>query len=151
MGLLDGLLQQLLKTVPGQENALAEQHFDQVAQQASPDLLSQGLAAAFRSDQTPAFPQMAAQMFARATPEQQQAILAHMQGVLGADAGSALGGQNVSPGVVQSTLERAHADNPSIIDKMSDFYAQHPGLVKTIGGAALTIAMAKMADHARQG
>jgi hypothetical protein len=151
MGLLDGLLQQFLKTVPGQENAAAEQHFDQVAQRASPDLLSQGLAAAFRSDQTPAFAQMAAQMFGHATPEQQQAILAHMQGVLGADAGAVLGGQSVSPDVVQSTLEQAHADNPSIIDKMSDFYAQHPGLVKTIGGAALTIALAKMAEHARQG
>jgi hypothetical protein len=32
---------------------------------------------------------------------------------------------------------------------MSDFYAQHSGLVKTLGGAALTIALAKMADADR--
>ena len=31
-------------------------------------------------------------------------------------------------------------------DKMSGFYAQHPGLVKTLGSAALSIALAKMAQ-----
>lgn len=151
MGLLDSLLQQYLNAKPGQaNNAQAERHFDQVAQGATPGEVSQGLAAAFRSDQTPDFSQMAAQMFARATPEQQQAILAQMQSMLGANAG-AIQGSNVTAGTVQSTLQQAHADDPSILDKMSDFYAQHPGLVKTLGGAALTIALAKMADRARQG
>jgi hypothetical protein len=151
MGLLDGLLQQYLNAAPGQPNAQAERHFDEVSRRATPDQVSQGLAAAFRSNQTPDFSQMAAQMFARATPEQQQAILAHMQLMLGANAGTAVQGPNVTAGAVQSTLQQAHAEDPSILDKMSDFYAQHPGLVKTLGGAALTIALAKMADHARQG
>lgn len=154
MGLLDiagGLLQQYLNASPGQANAAAEQHFDQVAQQASPDLLSKGLAAAFRSDQTPDFAQMAAQMFGNASPEQKQALLAQLQSVLGPAAGALAGGGSVSPAAVQSTLEQAGAANPSIIDKVSGFYAQHPGLVKTLGGAALTIALAKMAEHARQG
>ena len=155
MGLLDlagGLLQQYLGATPGQASAAAEQHFDQVAQQASPDLLSKGLAAAFRSDQTPDFAQMAAQMFAQASPEQKQALLAQLQSALGPAAGALTGGgQNVAPAAVQSALEQARASNPSIIDKVSGFYAQHPGLIKTLGGAALTIALAKMADHARQG
>ena len=38
--------------------ANVDEHFDQVAQNASPADLSQGLAAAFRSDQTPPFGQM---------------------------------------------------------------------------------------------
>jgi hypothetical protein len=155
MGLLDlagGLLQQYLNATPGQTSPAAEQHFDQVAQQASPDLLSKGLAAAFRSDQTPDFAQMAAQMFAQGTPEQKQALLAQLQSVLGPAAGALMGGgQNVAPAAVQSALEQAQTRNPSIIDKVSDLYAQHPGLIKTLGGAALTIALAKMADHARQG
>lgn len=155
MGLLDlagGLLQQYLSAAPGQTNAAASQHFDQVAQQASPDLLSKGLAAAFRSDQTPDFAQMAAQMFGQASPEQKQALLRQLQSALGPAAGALLGGgQNVAPAAVQSALEQAQAQNPSIIDKVSGFYAQHPGLIKTLGGAALTIALAKMADHARQG
>ena len=155
MGLLDmagGLLQQYLNTgaASGQSNAQAQQHFDQVAQQASPDLLGKGLAAAFHSDQTPDFAQMAAQMFAQATPEQKQALLAKLQGALG-PAGAALGSGDVSPAVVQSTLAQARATNPSIVDMVSGFYAQHPGLVKTLGSVALTIALAKMAEHARQG
>jgi hypothetical protein len=154
MGLLDlagGLLQQYLNAKPGQANADAAQHFDQVAQQAPTDVLSKGLAEAFRSDDTPAFAQMAAQMFAQATPEQKQALLEQFRGLLG-KAAPALqgGGQNVTPAAVQSALEQAHARDPSILDRVSDFYAQHPGLIKTLGGAALTIALAKMAEHARR-
>jgi len=154
MGLLDmagGLLQQYLNpNTAGQPNAAATQHFDQVAQQASPDLLSKGLAAAFNSNQTPDFAQMAAQMFSQATPEQRQALLAKLQSVLG-PAGAALGSGSVSPSVIQSTLEQARAANPSIVEKVSGFYAEHPTLIKTLGSAALTIALAKMAEHARQG
>src|SRR5512135_3876590 len=110
--------------MPWQANAGAEQHFDQVAQQASPDLLSKGLAEAFRSDQTPDFAQMAAQMFANASPEQKQALLAQLQSALGPAGGAlAAGGQSVAPEAVQSALEQARASNPSIIDKVSGFYA----------------------------
>ena len=155
MGLLDiagGLLQQYLNAPQGQANAAVEQHFDQVAQQASPELLSKGLAAAFRSDQTPDFAQMAAQMFAQATPEQKQALLAQLHSMLGPAASAPLGsGSDVAPAALESALSQARASSPTIIDKVSDFYAQHPGLIKTLGGAALTIALAKMADHARRG
>jgi len=43
----------------------------------------------------------------------------------------------------------AHAENtdPSIVDKASAFYAQHTTLVKTLGGAALSIALAKVAER----
>jgi hypothetical protein len=154
MGLLDlagGLLKQYVNADPAQANANAEQHFDQVAAQAPPDALSKGLSAAFQSDQTPAFAQMAAQMFAQATPEQKQALLAQLRAALGPAASSLQGApQDVSPGAVQSALDQAQKSNPSIIDKVSGFYAQHPTLIKTLGGAALTIALAKMADHARQ-
>src|SRR5262249_13383415 len=142
MGLLDmagGLLQQYLNTNPAsaQPNAAAAQHFDQVAQQAPPDLLSKGLAAAFHSDQTPDFAQMAAEWFAHAPREKKEGWRANRQGVRG-PAGAALGSGNVSPSVVQSTLEQARAANPSIVEKVSGFYAQHPTLIKTLGSAALT-------------
>lgn len=155
MGLLDmagGLLRQYLNASPGQPSAAAEQHFDTVAQQASPDLLSKGLAAVFQSDRTPAFGQLAAQMFAQATPEQKQVLLAQLQSLLGPAAGALAGGaQGAQPAAIQSALEQAQASNPSIVEKVSAVYAQHPTLIKTLGGAALTIALAKMADHARQG
>jgi hypothetical protein len=37
--------------------------------------------------------------------------------------------------------------DPSIVDKASAFYAQHSTLVKTLGGAALTIALEKVAER----
>ena len=55
----------------------------------------------------------------------------------------------VTPEQVQQIATHAEQQNPSIIDKMSGFYAQHPGLVKTLGGAALSIALAKIANGMR--
>ena len=50
---------------------------------------------------------------------------------------------------VQQMADHAQQSNPSIVDQMSDFYAQHSGLIKTLGGAALAIALAKMADGSK--
>ena len=52
-----------------------------------------------------------------------------------------------TPEQVQQIATHAEQHNPSIVDKMSDFYAQHAGLVKTLGGAVLAIALAKMAHN----
>jgi hypothetical protein len=49
--------------------------FDVLAQQAPPEAISEGLAAAFRSDQTPEFPQMASQLFGRASGSQRAGML----------------------------------------------------------------------------
>lgn len=53
----------------------------------------------------------------------------------------------VSAQQVQEVVREAEKQNPAIIDRVSQFYAQHPGVVKTLGAAALTIALAKMAQH----
>ena len=58
--------------------------------------------------------------------------------------------QKISPEVVQQLGAHAEKSNPSIIDSVSSFYAQHAGLVKTLGGAALTVALAKVAERQRQ-
>jgi len=55
----------------------------------------------------------------------------------------------VSPEVVQQLAAHAEKSDPSLIDKASAFYSEHPALIKTLGGAALTIAMAKMAEKSR--
>jgi hypothetical protein len=44
----------------------------------------------------------------------------------------------------------AEKTNPSIVDSLSNFYAQHATLVKTLGGGALTIALAKIAERQQQ-
>jgi hypothetical protein len=58
--------------------------------------------------------------------------------------------QKVPPEVVQELGAHAEKANPSIIDSLSSFYAQHSSLVKTLGGAALTVALAKVAERQRQ-
>jgi hypothetical protein len=72
--------------------------------------------------------------------------------LLGGSDGSQLSSTQIAqitPLQVQQLAEHAESQDPSIVDKMSGFYAQHPDLVKTIGGAALTIALAKIANHMR--
>ena len=153
----------------------APDHFQQVAQNTSPGLLSEGLAAMFHSDQTPPFGQIAGQLFGQANPNQQAGILNQLLGSMGPSVlaslasgagGGALSGilakltqgsgapatitpeqaSQVTPEQVQQIANHAEQHSPGIIDKMSGFYAEHPGLVKTLGGAALAIALAKMAE-----
>src|ERR1700676_3175569 len=50
-------------------------HFDQVAQAAPSSVIAEGLAAAFRSDQTPAFGQMLSTLFANSNAEQKAGML----------------------------------------------------------------------------
>ena len=138
-------------------NASATDHFDKVAQSASPDLLSQGLSAMFHSDQTPPFGQMAGQLFGQANPNQQAGmlnqILASMgpgvlasliNGAKGSGLGSILG-QLTQGGTAPAAITPDQASKLS--PELSGFYAQHAGLIKTLGGAALAIALAKMAER----
>jgi hypothetical protein len=172
MGLMDQLSDVLKQYSggPAQVPSNVNQHFDQVAQAAPQGSLAEGIAAAFRSDQTPAFGQMLGGLFGQSNGEQKAgmlnqllasagpSVLASLAGGAGAGALSSLltGGaqtitpqqaQQVSPEVVQQLAAHAEKSDPSIIDKASSFYAQHPGLVKTLGGAALSIALAKVAQR----
>lgn len=161
MGLLDMLTQ-----VVGNNAGSVEQHFDQIAQNAPPDVLANGLAGAFRSDQTPAIGQMVGQLFGNSNGQQQAGMLNQILAALGpAAAGGLAGGvlgnilspgssqvtpeqaSQLSPQQVQQVVDNAHQVNPGIADQLAGFYAQHSGLIKTLGGAALAIAMAKMKDH----
>ena len=156
--------------------ATAPDHFQQVAQTASTDLLSQGLSAMFHSNQTPPFGQMAGQLFGQANPNQQAGMLTQLLGgmgpsvlasLMGGAGGGALSGilgqltqgggapatitpeqaSQLTPDQVQQIANHAEQHSPGIVDKMSGFYAEHPGLIKTLGGAALAIALAKMAEN----
>jgi hypothetical protein len=131
-----------------------EQHFDQVAQAVPPSTLAGGLAEAFRSGQTAPFPQMAGVLnslvaalgpavisqFAGRAPNSPLASLLQSGSVTPAQAAS------VSPADVEALTAHAQTQDPSIIDRVSAVYAQHPVLIKSLGAAALTIAMKKIAD-----
>ena len=53
----------------------------------------------------------------------------------------------LDPAQVTQIAEQAQAHDPSVIDRMGNFYAAHPTLVKTLGGAALAIVMGQMANR----
>ena len=169
MSLLDQL-GSVLKQYSGNSTpstADATQHFDQVAQAAPPNVIAEGLSAVFKSDQTPAFGNLVSSLFSQSTGDQKAGVLNQLlasvgPGTLAQLAGggalaSLLGGgaqqitpeqaQSISPDLVQQLANHAEKADPSIIDKASAFYAQHTTLVKTLGGAALSIAIAKVAER----
>jgi hypothetical protein len=171
MTLLDSVTNVLKQYTSGStpDAAKASEHFDQVAQTASPNALAEGLSAMFKSDQTPAFGNMVGSLFGQSNGEQKAGMLNQLIAAVGPSTvaqmagggmlASLLGGgasqitpqqaQNISPEVVQQIATHAEKTNPSIVDMASEFYAQHSTLVKTLGSAALAVALAKVAERQR--
>jgi len=58
--------------------------------------------------------------------------------------------QQISHEAVQQIAAQAKQANPSIVDSVSSFCARHTTPCKTPGGAALSIALAKVAQRTRQ-
>jgi hypothetical protein len=138
----------------GTASAPADVHNDyaQIAQAAPADATAGGLSQAFRSDQTPPFPEMVANLFGHSDPNQRAGLLNRLLGALGPGAIPGLGGnvtpqqaQQVSPQQVQQAAAQAEQRNPSIVDDVSHFYAAHPDVVKALGGLALSIAIQHIA------
>ncbi len=161
MNTLEDVVQRYSGQAGGAAAAADNPHadFQQVAQAAPQGAVADGLSQAFRSDQTPPFPQMVANLFSRSDPNQRAGLLNRLLSAAGPGALSALpglgglssllGGGNVtpeqasqiSPTQVQDMAAHAQRQNPSVVDEVSGFYAQHPQLVGALGSAALTIAL----------
>jgi hypothetical protein len=179
---LGGLLQQYQGAQPNQAPDTIDDDFDQIAQAAPQPAIADGLAAAFRADETPEFGQMTANLFNNSNPQQQAgllntilkyagpAILGRIMAGGGGGGGATAGGggglsdlinifkggqqevtpeqaQQIPPEAVQQVADEAQKQDPTIIDRISDFYAEHPTLVKSLGAAALTIALSKIANR----
>ncbi|HVF90053.1 MAG TPA: hypothetical protein VNH22_08290 [Blastocatellia bacterium] len=167
---LGGMLQQYSGASAQRAPQSVNDDFDNFAQAAPHGTIAEALSEAFRSDQTPAFGQMAGQLFGHSNGSQRASILNTLISTLGptlvaqllsrggsSGLASMLGGghtqltpeqaEQVSPEEVQEIAARAEQKDPSIIDTFSNFYAEHPTLIKTLGGAALTVALAKIAQR----
>ena len=165
---ISGMIQ---KYGAGTAHAGTESEFDQVARQAPPNVLANGLAEAFRSDKTPAFPDMLSQLFGASNNDQRASVVNSLAGAVGPGllasllgGGGALSGlagalgsggqitpqqaQQISPEALQQLATHAQQQNPGVIDQISQMYANTPSIVKTLGAGALAVAMAKIAkDH----
>lgn len=139
--------------------------FASVAESAPATALSGGLAAAFRSGNTP-FGELIAQLFAQSNPAQRAGILGHLLAAAGPAAVSsgALAGvagltpaagaavspeqaQQVPVEAVRDLAEAAAKNDSSIIDRASEFYAQHPALINSMGAGALAVVMSHLSQH----
>ena len=146
----------------------AAQDFGQVAQFAPREDLAQGIAHAFRADATPPFGDMVQRLFRESGGEQRAGLLNEIARSLAPGAIAALGtsplarmlrrasaGQpitrdeaaDVRPDAIAGVAHQAANRDPSLIDRISRFYAQHPALVQTLGNAALSIALSRMAQR----
>ena len=164
MNAIGSILQKYQNADATQAPADVHQHFDAVAQAAPQGVLAQGLSAVFNSSQTPAFGQMVGNLFGQSNPDQKAGMLNQLLASAGPSvmallASKGLSGlvdssgqvnaqaaSQLSPDAVAELASHAQKQNPSIVDSVSGFYAQHPTLVKTLGAAALSIAMAKMSQ-----
>lgn len=171
MSMMSGLRDLLKQYTEGNPSAAnVEQHFDQVAQAAPTSSLASGLAAALHSGQTGSFSQMASQLFSKGNGQQQASMLSGLLAAAGPSVISRFTGNNpnsplaallnsgqtsVTPeqasnipaGDVAALAENAHNTDPSVIDRMSQIYAQHPTLIKTLGAAAMAVAVKKIAEQ----
>jgi hypothetical protein len=174
---LGGVLQQYAGSTSGEPSKSAEDDFDKVTTVAPREAVAGGIAEAFRSNDTPPFPNMLGQMFGRADGQQRASMLntllatagpALLSGLLSRQGGGGLGSlagmlggggtaarvtpeqaQQIEPQAVEEIAREAEKRDPSVIDRVSDFYAENPMLVKTLGAAALAVAMRGMAGQKR--
>ena len=143
------------------------EHFDEVLQSAPPNVIAESLAAAFRSGQMPAFGQVLSTLFTNSNGDQKAGLLKQLFSAVGPDvcgqvlSGAGLAGlagtaatqptpdqaQAIPPEVVQQLAVHAEKANPSIIDTLSSFYAQHGSLLKTLGGSVLAVVLTKIAER----
>ncbi len=170
MDQISNVLQNYSQNSAPTDSGQVDAHFNQVAQAAPAADLASSLAAMFRSDQTPAFGQLVGQLFGNSNNNQRANLLntllasgagAGILSQLAKSAGLSLptGGSaprispedasRISPEMVQQAAAQAEKHDPSIIDRVSAIYAQHPALINTLGAAAMSMAMAHLANQRR--
>ena len=154
-----------------------ETDFDEVAPQVSSDVLGDGIAHAFRAEETPPFGNMVQQLFGGSNSSLRAGLLNQLVSVLGPTLlGKVAGGifgnklnpdngsvtapvsgglpsvsasdaENITPDQVREIAEQAEKADPSILDRIGSFYGKHPEAVKMLGGAALAIALGRIAKR----
>lgn len=143
--------------------ASTHEDFQQVVQSAPEGVVADGIAQMFRSNETPAFPEMISNLFSQSNQSQKIGLISHLLSAVGPGSLAALPGLgglaallggngdtaerlagHLSPEQVQQIATHVESQDPSIIDKVSGFYAQHPRLMKAVGGMALSVALRHM-------
>jgi hypothetical protein len=165
--LLSSILGRYTQGFRGFEAPETDRDFDTVANQVPSSDLAGSLADAFRSRDTPPFPDMLAGMFGRSSGTQRSGILGPLIATLGPQiaaqilarhgAPNRVSPQGIDPGeaeqvpedAVREMAQEAERRDPSVMDRLADFYAQHPGVVKTLGALSLGYMLNRLAQRGR--
>ncbi|HYD95344.1 MAG TPA: hypothetical protein VEC01_08460 [Noviherbaspirillum sp.] len=145
-----------------------EQDFVAVVQQVPAEEVTTGLAQAMHSEHTPPFEDMVGESFERGDETQRAGLLRQLldaaptavrplveSGIVAAGAASSAPAalvdgaiaQRLDPELVRQMAREAVQEDPAVIDRMSAFYAIDPAAGKTLGGAALSVALGKIAER----
>ena len=170
MSLFDVLTQYAQKPLSSTAET-SEAHYAEIAPQLRPEMLSNGMAETFHSADTPPFGEMVSGLFGQSSPEQRAGLLTQLMRSLGPTAIAALSsgvlgrvfGSNhplqsgqtpsissdhanqVSLEDVREIATSAEQHQPNIVNSVSDFFGQHPDLIKGIGAMGLAVLLGKMA------
>jgi hypothetical protein len=110
---------------------------------------------------------MVSQLFAQSDPTQRAGILQHLLAAAGPALASGGGlqqlaallpstsaaavtpqqAQQVPAEAVRRLANVAEKHDPSVVDRASEFYAQHPTLIKTLGVGALAVIMSHLSQR----
>ncbi|RZI43759.1 hypothetical protein EGT07_08305 [Herbaspirillum sp. HC18] len=167
---VSALLQQYAAETGVRSVQKVEQDFAAVLQQVPAEHVTSGLAEAMHSEQTPPFEDMVGESFARGDETLRAGMLRQLLDCAGPAAMGPLVDSGVLPVVVDGSLpfvpagagaarhvdadlvrriaREALQEDPAVIHRMSEFYVEDPAACQTLGGAALSVALGKIA-HAR--
>jgi hypothetical protein len=170
---IDDVLQRYKGASTSSPPADAPADFAKLAAHAPPSAISGGVTEAFRSANTPPFGQMISALFGSSNPQQRAGILNHLIPAAGPAAGSLLGklagefsgaapqtqspqgtptvtpeqAQQVQPATVRDLATQAQKNDPSIMERAGEFYAQHPQLIQGLGAGALALIMSHVSQR----
>ena len=164
---LTGMLGSLLQNYTGggapADHETTHQHFDGVAKAVDRSSLASAFGSMMRSSETPAFGQIAGQLFGSGSGDQKASMLnalmagagpgllsqlsALVPGLASSGSISAAQAQAIPADAVTQIAAQAEKHDPSIVDRMSSVYAEHPTLVKALGTGAMIVALREIAKR----
>lgn len=165
---LGNLLQKYVDACQNNAPEQVQTDFNDAVQHAPIATVANGVSEALRSDQTPPFGSVVGQLFGNGSGQQRSGMVNVLlqnlaPTLISTMAGGVLGKmfsgnsntsdltpeqvQQLTPDQVNEIAATAEHHNPSVVDRMGNFYAQHPSLIKGIGAAGLAIALGHIAQN----
>lgn len=147
-----------------------QEDFNDVARSVPTSTLGDGLAQAFKSERTPDFGNMVSSLFSVSNSQQRNGLLGQLISSLAPTALSSIAGgvfgkmasargrpdvdaaqvDALSADQVRDLAAAAQKHDPGVMDRVGSYHAEHPEVVKVLGGAALAVALGQIAQRMKR-